>query len=37
MPKHENSAFQKKFYNQFKKGTVSVNVTRTLQMNMGYT
>jgi len=24
MPKHKNNALQKKFYNQFKKGTFSV-------------
>jgi len=25
MPKHENNALQKKFYNQFKKGTFTID------------
>ena len=30
MPKHENSALQKKFYNQFEKGTFSVKCAPNL-------
>jgi len=40
MPKHENNSLQKKFYNQFKKGTFSVECAHawgTLDMSMGYT
>jgi len=39
MPKHENSAFQKKFYSQFKKSAFSVECafSVTLDMSMGYT
>jgi len=40
MPKHENTAFQKTFYNQFKKGTFSVECPHawgTLDTSMGYT
>jgi len=40
MPKHENNALQKKFYNQLKKGTFSVDGAHawdTLDMSMGYT
>jgi len=33
MPKHENNTLQKKFYNQFKKGTFSVESAP----GMGYT
>jgi len=33
MPKHENNALQKKFYNRFKKGAL----WGTLDMSMGYT
>jgi len=39
MPKHENNALQKKFYNQFKKSNFSVepHAWGTLDMSMGYT
>jgi len=40
MPKHENNALQKKFYNQLKKGTFAVEGAHawdTLDMSMGYT
>jgi len=40
MPKHENNAFQKTIYNQFKKGTFSVECAHAwgiLDMSMGYT
>jgi len=39
MPKHENNPLQKKFYNQFKKGTLSVAYAYAwgiLDMSMGY-
>ena len=34
MPKHENNALQKKFYNQFKKGTFSVECAHVWGMAM---
>jgi len=38
MPKHENNALQKKFYNQFKKGTFSVVCAPSLgRHERGYT
>jgi len=40
VPKHENNALQKQFYNQFEKGTFSVECAPcmgTLGMSMGYT
>jgi len=40
MPKHEHNALQKKFYNQFKEGTFSVECAPGMghtHMSMGWT